>query len=143
VESPSTEGMSTSFTIETLDQLDAYLTSDTFVHATQLPLLEDSNVLETYYAAVEDSLAVGNDCKDKEIESFNVLVVPALQPIGVMTVELVQGQHFRKPLRVLFDSGTSRTLFSKQLLPSTVKTHKLKKNITMQTGNGVTELAEV
>lgn len=130
------------FTIETLGQLDDRLTSDRFVCDTQLHPSEDAYVLDTYYTTMEDSLSVGDNHNDNDTGSYNALVISNLLPIGIMTIEFIQNKSFRRPLKVLFDSGSSRTLFNKDLVPPSVDPHTLSRPAVLHTGGGTTQIIE-
>jgi hypothetical protein len=56
------EGATIYFTIETLARFDDHLTSD-FLFNDIYPL-EETAVLEAYYMAIEDCLALGNDSNE-------------------------------------------------------------------------------
>jgi hypothetical protein len=56
--------------------------------------------------------------------------------IGILIVETVQGQPLKQPLRVLFDSGSSRSLINPRILSSNVIAHDLVNPLTMQIGGG-------
>jgi transposase InsO family protein len=133
-EPPSHEGMPTCFTIETLAQFDDQLTSTFFSNDTQTEPLEEAEVLEAYYMAMKECLAIGDD--NSELGSKNNEVDQKELPIGIMTVETIQGQSFRRPLKVLFDTGSSRTLINQRILPSTIKAHQLGSPVTLHTGGG-------
>jgi hypothetical protein len=128
------EGASICFTIETLDQFDDHFTSDFLSNDIQINPLEETAVLEAYYMAMEDCVALGND--SNEIGSEKLITKQNLMPIGIMIVETVQGQPLKQPLRVLFDSGSSRTLINPRILPSSVIAHDLVNSLTLHTGGG-------
>jgi hypothetical protein len=59
-----------------------------------------------------------------------------------MTVEYLQNESFKQPLKVLFDSGSSRTLIRKSIIPQRVKPHKLSQPALLNTGGGQTRITE-
>jgi hypothetical protein len=58
-EPTSPECTSICFTIETLAQIDDYLTSDSLFMNTQHQPFEETEVMEAYYMAMEDFLVIG------------------------------------------------------------------------------------
>jgi hypothetical protein len=70
----------------------------------------DTQVIKAFCMAVEDSSAAGMDTGPRKGNEIVVSSKPVrkttLLPIGLMTVATIQGQTIRKPLKVLFDSGS-------------------------------------
>jgi hypothetical protein len=128
------EGASICFTIETLDQFDDHLSSDFLSNNIHIDPLEETVMMEAYCMAMEDCVALGNS--SDEIGSEKLISKRKLMPIGIMIIGTVQGQPLRQPLRVLFDSGSSRTLINPRILPSSVVAHDLVHSLTLQTGGG-------
>jgi hypothetical protein len=57
-------------------------------------------------------------------------------PIGIMTVDTIQGQSYKRPLKVSFDSGSTLTMINPRTLPDGITPHKLERTIALQTGGG-------
>jgi hypothetical protein len=109
VEPTDPEGTSTCFTVETLVHFDDYLTSNNTSALIQHDLPAYESVLDSFYMEMESCLAVGES--STEIASNRTVINTSnMLPIGIMTVATLQGQPFKRPLKVLFDSGSSRTL---------------------------------
>ena len=62
-----------------------------------------------------------------------------LRAISIATVELVQNVPSKRPLRVLFDSGSDKTLWNRKALPKGVMPHTLKNGGSRVTGVHGTE----
>ena len=104
---------------------------------TQTRRFEETEVLEAYYMAMEEFLTIGED--GGEIGSTNHKIDHKLLHIGIITVETIQGQPLRRPLKVLFDSGSSRTLINPKIIPPSVTAHQLKSQVNLQTGGGIVQ----
>jgi hypothetical protein len=128
------EGASICFTSETLDQFDDHLASDFLTNDIQINPFEETAVLEAYSMAMEECVAVGND--SNEIGSEKLTSKQNVMPIRITIVETIQRQPLKQPVKVLFDSGSSRTLINTRILPSSVIAHDLVNSLTLQTGGG-------
>ncbi len=140
VELPSHEGTSECFNVETMAQFDDHLTSNFLADQVQDHPRRDTAVLEDYYKTMEDCLATGDNI---EIGSNHNVVDQKLLPIGIMTIGTIQGQPHKRPLKVLFDSGSSRTLINQSIVPDNIHTHPLETPVTLQTGGGVIKAQHV
>jgi hypothetical protein len=122
VEPTAPEGTSTCFTVETIVQFDDYLTSNNTSSLIQPDLPAHESVLDSFHMEIESCLAVGEN--STEIASTRTLIkTNNMLPIGIMTVATFQGRPFRRPLKVLFDSGSSRTLIHNRINPESLPTN--------------------
>jgi hypothetical protein len=110
-------------------KINDHLTSNSFTHDTQL----NAEVHVAYQMAWENRLVLGDDT---EIGSSKAIVNPSLLPVGIMTMETIQGKSFPRLLKVLFDSGSSRTLINTKIIPSNVAVHHIRIPLTLHTGGG-------
>jgi hypothetical protein len=102
----------------------SHQTFSSLIHTQSHPL-EEVYIMESYYMTFEDSLSVGDNYDDNEIGRFNNLVKQNLLPVGIMTVEFLPNKSFRRPLKVLFDTGSTRTLVNKDVVTPSVEPHAL------------------
>jgi hypothetical protein len=127
------------FIVETMVQLDKHLTSN-FIAELQTNEYRDHYVSAAYCTALEDCFAIGID--NNEIVSSNSTPFThhsLLAPIGIMTVQTIQGLVSKKPLKVLFDSGSHVTLINPKAIPKGATPQKLDKSISLYTGGGTVE----
>jgi hypothetical protein len=135
----SEEGMSLpdSFIITAWEQLDDSLTSTMLNFTSEDSDADDTVVYQAYCMSVENSSADGiktvlNHGKENESSSVNVLS-PTLLPIGIMTVEIIQGRKVERPLKVLFDSGSMVTLVHSKVLLEDMESHVLSRPVSLYT----------
>jgi hypothetical protein len=58
----------------------------------------------------------------------------SLAPIGIITIEKLQGQPFKRPLKTLYDLGSAVTIINPWALPKGVTPKKL--DLTLKTAGG-------
>jgi hypothetical protein len=91
---------------------------------------------------MESCLAVGES--STEIASNRAVINTSnMLPIGIMTVATLQGQPFKRPLKVLFDSGSSRTLIHTRVIPPRLDSHQLEQQVILHTGGGTIQAKDV
>jgi hypothetical protein len=104
---------------------------------TQVDFTQDTEVVENCSNAMEECLALGDS--GSGIKSNNNNINSKRLPIGIVTEDTLQGQQSRRPLRVLFDSGSSRTIMNAKVVPSSLLAHQLKAPSVLSTGGGTVE----
>jgi hypothetical protein len=129
-----------SFVTTALAQLDDSLTSTMLNFTSQDCDADDTLVHRAYCMSVENSNADGIDTvlnhgNESRSSSFNVLS-PTLLPIGIMTVETIQGHKVERPLKVLFDSGSMVTLIHLRVLLEDMEAHVLSRPVSLYTVGG-------
>jgi hypothetical protein len=132
------EGMSF-FNSSVVVQLDDYLTSTPLTYTSQ-DCDADEQVERAFCMAVEDSYASGIETdpitgKEISLSRTNVRKTTML-PIGIMTVTKIQGQEHRRPLKVLFDSGSMVTLINPRVLSNDMVPHALQRPLSLYTAGG-------
>jgi hypothetical protein len=130
---------------DVLLQLDAYLTSDIIAFPSQDLESDDTQVLKAFCMAMEDSNASGVDTSPlqrEEITSIRKETNSSLLPIGMMTVKTIQGQSVKRPLKVLFDSGSMVTLIHPRFLSKEMVPQELAKPLSIYSVGGVVVLRQ-
>jgi hypothetical protein len=132
--------------VDTMVQLDEYLTSEACMCTSQDRDGEDTQVLQAFCIAMEDSYAAGTETAPidrEEIESSSINVRrTSLLPIGIMTVETIEGLAVKRPLKVLYDSGSMVTIINPKALPETIVPHELVRPISLYTVGGTVLLRQ-
>lgn len=131
--------------LDTLLQLDEYLTSDALAFTSQDRECDDDDtqVFKAFCMAMEDSNATGMETSPlqrNEIISFSKESNSSLLPIGIMTVETMQGQSIKRPLKVLFDSGSMVTLLHPRVLSNEMVPHELARPLSIYSVGGTVVL---
>lgn len=95
----------------------------------------DTFICESFQMTVEDLFA--NGIENENTSNINQQLFPpdVMRPIGLMLVDTIQSFSSKRPLRVMFDSGSEITLFNSRALPKGANGKKLTR-VTLNTAGG-------
>jgi hypothetical protein len=124
------------FIVETLVELDNFLTSNNFPSIDiQQELMEENN--EALHLVLEECFTTGDTMNEIRTSSLpNKIETPdlSLAPIGIITIEKLQGQPFKRLLKTLYDFGSAVTIINPWALPKGVTPQKV--DLTLNTVGG-------
>jgi hypothetical protein len=124
------------FIVETFVELDTFLTSDNFPSIDiQQELMEENN--EALHILLEECFTLSETINEIRTSSLpNKIKTPdlSLAPIGIITIEKLQGQPFKRPLNTLYDLGSAVTIINPWTLPKDVTPQKV--DLTLNTAGG-------
>jgi hypothetical protein len=124
------------FIVETLVELNTFLTSDNFPSINiQQELMEENN--EALHIILEECFTLGETINEIRTSSLpNKVKTPdlSLAPIGIITIEKLQGQPFKHPLKTLYDLGSAVTIINPRAMPKGVTPQKV--DLTLHTAGG-------